>query len=108
MMKKISNINLKLSYRELLFLNVDYNEIDNYTFFRETTNALTGETDTKRLAVVNQADNKINYYSLKLFSKIDFGKFSLVNTARYQKKEQEVSAGNLSTLNVPEWVLEIQ
>ena len=102
--EKISNINLKLSYRELLVLNVDYNEIDNYTFFRENTNALTGETDTKRLAVVNQADNKINYYSLKLFSKIDFGKFSLVNTARYQKKEQEVSAGNLSTLNVPEWV----
>ncbi len=102
--EKISNINLKLSYKDLLVLTADYNEIDNYTFFRESTNALFGETDTKRLAVVNQADNKINYYSLKMFSKIDFGKFSLVNTARYQKKEQEVSIDNLSTLNVPEWV----
>ena len=102
--EKISNINLKLSYKELLVLTADYNEIDNYTFFRENTNALTGETDTKRLAVVNQANNKINYYSFKLFSKVDFGKFSFVNTARYQKKEQEVSLGNLSTLNVPEWV----
>ena len=102
--EKISNINFKISYKELLVLTADYNEIDNYTFFRENTNALTGETDTKRIAVVNQADNKINYYSLKLFSKVDFGKFSFVNTARYQKKEQEVASGNLSTLNVPEWV----
>ena len=36
--------------------------------------------------------------------KIDIGKFSLVNTAKYQQKEQEVSPGNLSTLNVPEWI----
>ena len=35
---------------------------------------------------------------------IDIGKFSLVNTAKYQQKEQEVSLGNLSTLNVPEWI----
>jgi len=102
--EKTSNINLKISYKDLFVLTADYNEIDNYTFFRENTNALTGETDTKRLASVNQADVKINYYSLKLFSKVDFGKFSIVNTARYQKKEQEFSFGNLSTLNVPEWV----
>ena len=102
--EKISNINLKLSYKELVMLTGDYNIIDNYTFFRETTNALTGETDMKRLAVVNQANSQIKYYSLKLFSKIDIGKFSLVNTAKYQQKEQEVSPGNLSTLNVPEWI----
>jgi len=102
--EKVSNINLKLSYKELLVLTADYNEIDNYTFFRESTNALTGETDNKRLATVDQADSKINYYNFKLFSKIDFGKFSFVNTARYQQKEQEVSLESLSTLNVPEWV----
>ena len=102
--EKISNINLKLSYKELLVLTADYYEIENYTFFRESTNALLGETDLLRLAIVNQANNKINYYNLKLFSKVDFGKFSFVNTARYQKKEQEVAPGNLSTLNVPEWV----
>ena len=102
--EKISNINFKLSYKDLLVFTADYNEIDNYTFFGETTNALTGETDTKRIAVVNQSENKINYFSLKLFSKVDIGKFSFVNTARYQKKEQEVPLGNLATLNVPEWV----
>ncbi len=102
--EKFANINLKLSYKELLILNANYTEIDNYTFFRESTNALRGEIDKKRLAVVNQSDSRINYYNFKLFSKIDFGKFSFVNTARYQQKEQEVSSGNLSTLNVPEWV----
>ena len=88
----------------MIVLTANYNEIDNYTFFRESTNSLQGETDNKRLAIVNQADSKINYYDLKLFSKVDFGKFSLVNTARYQQKEQEVSSGNISALNVPEWV----
>ena len=38
--EKISNINLKLSYKELLVLTGDYNIIDNYTFFREATNAI--------------------------------------------------------------------
>ena len=93
-----------MSYKQLLVLTADYNEIDNYTFFRETTNSLTGETDLNRLAMVNQAENKINYYSLKLFSKVDFGKFSFVNTAKYQQKEQQVSIEELLTLNVPEWV----
>ena len=102
--EKISNINLKLSYKELVMLTGDYNIIDNYTFFREATNALNGETDTKRLAVVNQANSQIKYYSFKLFSKIDIGKFSLVNTAKYQQNEQEVSPGNLNALNVPEWI----
>ena len=102
--EKVSNVNFKLSYKQLLVLTADYNEIDNYTFFRETTNSLTGETDLNRLAMVNQAENKINYYSLKLFSKVDFGKFSFVNTAKYQQKEQQVSIEELLTLNVPEWV----
>ncbi|MDG1246735.1 MAG: hypothetical protein P8N64_00100, partial [Flavobacteriaceae bacterium] len=102
--EKISNVNLKLSFKKLLILTGDYNVIDNYTFFRESTNALLGETDLKRTALVNQADNQIKYYSLKLFSKVDIGKFSLINTAKFQKKEQEVEPGNLSTLNVPEWI----
>ena len=52
MMRKSSNINLKLSYKEFIVLTGDYNIIDNYTFFRESTNALTGETRLKRIAVV--------------------------------------------------------
>ena len=102
--EKISNINLKLSYKKLFVLTGDYNIIDNYTFFRESTNALTGETDFKRLAVVNQVNNQIKYYNIKLFSKVDIGKFSIVNTAKYQNKEQTLALVDLSTLNVPEWI----
>ena len=102
--EKISNINLKLSYKELLVLTGDYNLIDNYIFFRESTNALRGETDNKRLAVVNQVNDQIKYYSIKLFSKVNIGKFSIVNTAKYQDKEQTSVLGDLSTLNVPEWI----
>ena len=65
---------------------------------------MTGETDLKRTAIVNQANNQIEYYSFKLFSKVDIGKFSIINTAKFQKKEQEVTLVNLSTLNVPEWI----
>jgi hypothetical protein len=102
--EKISNINLKLSYKELLVLTGDYNLIDNYIFFRESTNALIGETDNKRFAVVNQVNDQIKYYSIKLFSKVDIGKFSLVNTVKYQDKKQTLGLEDLSTLNVPEWI----
>ena len=102
--EKISNINLKLSYKKLFVLTGDYNIIDNYTFFRESTNALTGETDFKRLAVVNQDNNQIKYYSIKLFSKVDIGKFSIVNTAKYQDKKQTLGLEDLLTINVPKWI----
>jgi hypothetical protein len=102
--EKISNINLKLSYKELLVLTGDYNLIDNYIFFRESTNALTGEIDSKRLATVNQINDQIKYYNIKLYSKVDIGKFSIVNTAKYQDKKQTVGLEDLSTLNVPEWI----
>ena len=102
--QKISNLNLKLSYKDLFILTGDYNLIDNYTFFKESTNALTGETDNNRFVEVDQIEEQIKYYSIKLFSKIDIGKFSIVNTAKYQNKEQTLDLEGLSTLNVPEWI----
>jgi hypothetical protein len=102
--QKISNLNLRLAYKELFVLTGDYNIIDNYTFFRETANILDAEIDTKRIAKVEQISDQIKYYSVKLFSKIDLGKFSLVNTSKYQIKEQEEVFGDLLTMNVPEWI----
>ena len=58
-----------MSYKELLVLTGDYNLIDNYIFFRESTNALSGETDNKRFAVVNQVNDQIKYYSIKYLVK---------------------------------------
>ena len=102
--QKSSSLSAEFSYKELLNISGEYSVIDNYTFFRESTNSVTGETDNFRIAIPNQIDSEINYFKIKLFSKIDFGKFSLVNTGQYQKKEQEIEFNGLATLNVPEWI----
>ena len=52
----------------------------------------------------SQIDSEISYFKVKLFSKIDVGKFSFINTGQYQKKDQNIEFGKLFTLNVPEWI----
>ena len=39
---------------------------------------------------------KLNIISIKLFSKVDIGKFSIVNTAKYQDKKQTLGLEDLS------------
>ena len=102
--QKSSSLSAEFSYKELISISGEYSLIDNYTFFREETNSLIGETDNFRKASPNQIDSEINYFKIKLFSKIDFGKFSLINTGQYQKKEQDLELDGLATLNVPEWI----
>ena len=82
----------------------EYNIIDNFTFFRESVNPLLGELDFSRRAIPNQSINEIKYYKVKLYSNIPIGKFSIINTAQYQKKDQVVELEELSAVNVPEWV----
>lgn len=102
--QKSSSLSAELSYKELVKLSGEYSLIDNYTFFKELTNALNGETDIFRRAVPNQINTDISYYKIKLFSKLDFGNFSFINTGQYQKKEQDLELDGLATLNVPEWI----
>ena len=102
--QKSSSLSAEISFKELIKLSGEYNTIDNYTFFRELTNSLNGETDTFRKVTPNQINSKISYFKIKLFSKVDFGKFSFINTGQFQKKEQELELDGLATLNVPEWI----
>ena len=102
--QKTSNAHFNISYKDLIKISADYYILDNYTYFKETTNPLLGEMDLKRLASPFQASNQIKYYKIKIENHNRIGKFGLINTAQYQKKEQEFSFGDLSTLNVPEWV----
>ena len=99
-----STLSAELGFKELIKISGEYNTINNYTFFRENTNFLTGEIDNSRKVVVNQIDTEINYFKVKLFSKVDFGKFSFINTGQYQKKEQNLTIEGIETLNVPEWI----
>tara|TARA_X000000950_G_scaffold264499_1_gene337847 strand:+ start:3796 stop:5835 length:2040 start_codon:yes stop_codon:yes gene_type:complete len=98
------SLSAELSYKELVRFSGEYSTIDNYTFFQEQTSALLGEMDLLRKVLPNQINSEIKYLKVKLFSKVDIGKFSIINTGQYQEKEQELFIGGLSTLNVPEWI----
>ena len=101
----ISNFFVKISYKDLINISADYNIIDNYTYFKENANQLTEEFQLRRYASPFQTNGQIKYLKLKLSSKINIGKFSLINTAQYQEKDQgELDFNELLTLNVPEWI----
>ena len=102
--EKTSKVSLDISYKNYVNLSGEYNIIDNFTFFRESVNPLLGELDFSRRAIPNQSINEIKYYKVKLYSNIPIGKFSIINTAQYQKKDQVVELEELSAVNVPEWV----
>ena len=103
---KISNGYLSLSLKELINISGEYSQIENYTYFKETTNQLNGEIDRMRIASVGQKNSLINYLRVKLKSNIGINKFNLINTAMYQKTDQELDGINdQQTLNVPEWIV---
>ena len=102
--QEVFSLLTELSYKDLIKLSGEYYSINNYTFFRELTNALTGEMDLSRKVVPNQIESEIKYLKIKLFSKIDFGSFSFVNTGQYQQKDQKLEIDGLATLNIPEWI----
>jgi len=103
--QKTANAHFNISYKDFIKISADYFILDNYTYFSETTNSLTGESDKKRLAIPNQASGQIKYYKIKLENHNRIGKFAFINTAQYQNKEQtELEFNELYTLNVPEWV----
>ena len=103
---KISNGYLSLSLKELINISGEYSQIENYTYFKETTNQLNGEIDRMRIASVGQKNSLINYLRVKLKSNIGINKFNLINTAMYQKTDQELDGTNdQQTLNVPEWIV---
>ena len=103
--QETSNAHFNIAYKDLIKISADYFIIDNYTYFKETSSTLTGESDKKRLALPFQASNQINYYKIKLENHNRVGKFALINTAQYQNKEEtELEYNELMTLNVPEWI----
>ena len=102
--EEISNAQFEISYKKLLKITADYYTLDNYTFFKENANSLNGEIDLYRFASPFQAPSNIKYYKIKLENHNKIGKFALINTVQYQKKEQNIELDELETLNVPEWL----
>ena len=102
--QKSSTLYSEIGYKELIKISGEYSKIDNYTFFQELSSGITGEIFNSRKISPSQIDSEISYFKVKLFSKIDVGKFSFINTGQYQKKDQTSEFGELFTLNVPEWI----
>ncbi len=102
--QSISNASFEISYKKLVKVKADYYTIDNYTFFKENANNIDGEIDNFRYASPFQSPDQIKYYKIKLENHNKLGKFAIINTVQYQKKEQNIELNDLETLNVPEWL----
>jgi hypothetical protein len=87
----------------------EWTQIDHYTYFNNST-PLT-ELNKKFKVEVRQFDRQIDYLKVRFDQRLDFGKFSWINNAQYQKVRyeenpdpDEVLSGPLG-LNVPEWLV---
>ena len=57
------------------------------------------------LVVPEQYEGTIQYLKLRFSQQLDFWKFSLANTAQYQRVKYNGGATDFQPLNVPEWNL---
>ena len=86
-------------------VSASWNRIKNYAFFKDVTDP--DLTIIQFLATPSQAVNPIDYYKVRFFQHLNFGKFSLINTVQYQKVAQQNAMGADSTfspLNVPKGI----
>ena len=82
----ITSIGATFNSEKWVTLHGDYNIIDNYTYFNDSSNP-------------EQSSKTLTYFKIKLMKAITFRKFTLDNTVTYQN----VTAGD-SFFRVPEWV----
>ena len=83
-----------------------WTHLEKYAYFKNKT--LLRRLNSEFLNEPAQAIYPIDYYKLRFFQHLDFGKWSLINTAQYQKVyQQEDEESTLGVepiiLNVPEW-----
>lgn len=105
--QKFKTKSLVLSHPKWGRLTGEQTAIDNYTFFNNTT-PLRNLNEKFKVAVL-QLDKKIDYLKLRFDQRLNFRKFSWINTVQYQKTTQEEDPDQLLSgplaLNVPEWLV---
>lgn len=72
-------LSVRFKFKDYFTLIGDFNNIDNYTYF---SNADFSTSNTN--VTPAQYDETLNYFRLKLFNELKFGKFTLDNTLLYQ------------------------
>ena len=95
----------KLDHSKWGYLKGEWNKLNNYTYFLNTTSLF---DQNERMDILpTQQKKEIEYFKIKFFQSLEFGKFSFINTVQYQKVNQvddpELSFTPLA-LNVPEWL----
>ena len=105
--QEFSTLALKMGHKKWGMISAEWNALNHYAYFRNVTPL---ESLNKTLLTrPDQTDRQLDYFKIRLFQNLKFGKFALVNTIQYQKVDQEETPENSTELeplilNVPEWI----
>lgn len=105
--QEIKTKSVVLSHPKWGRLSGEWNTLDNYTFFSNTT--LLKDLNKKFKLEVLQLDKRIDYFKARFDQRLDFRKFSWINNVQFQEVNQEKNTEELLSgplaLNVPKWLV---
>jgi len=104
--QEFSTFSAALGHAKWGQLQGEWTHLDNYAYFKNTT--LLRRLNEEFVNEPAQALYPIDYYKVRFFQHLDFGKWSFINTAQYQKVIQDEDPDAILgveplILNVPEW-----
>ena len=108
-----NSLNFSFGHPKWGKLEGQYELLNNYTYFknlepvsRKVSSILAINKKEEELIVSpQQYQGTIQYLKLRFSQQLDFWRFTLVNTAQYQKVSHEGDRSDFLPLNVPEWNL---
>ena len=109
----INSLSFKLGHPKWGTFEGQYEILDNYIYFKNLQPTerkisryfATNKKEEELLVVPEQYEGTIQYLKLRFSQQLDFWKFSLANTAQYQRVKYNGGATDFQPLNVPEWNL---
>lgn len=103
--QEISTLTYTIEHPKWGYIMGEWNRLNKYTYFLNTTRLIFENQEFD--IIPTQQKKEIEYFKIKFFQNLKFGKFSFINTIQYQKVNQ-VDDPDLSftplALNVPEWL----
>ena len=109
----INSLHFTVGHPKWVTLEGQYEILNNYTYFRNLLPEFrkvswffaTNKKEEELLVVPEQYEGTIQYLKLRISQQLDFWKFTLANTAQYQKVTYSGEENDFEPLNVPEWNL---
>ncbi len=104
--QEFSTLSATIGHSKWGQLHGEWTQLQNYAYFKNNT--VLRRLNQEFVNEPAQAIYPIDYYKVRFFQHLDFGKWSLINTAQYQKVNQEKDPDAILSeepliLNVPEW-----